>query len=167
MTQDKLAFILRKHEKWINGDDDEGRCANLNNEDLNGIDLSETNLRCADLRETKLNEADLHGAILRDADLCGADLSEADLRRADLRDTDLQNAILCGADLDYSAWPLCEGSFEVKVDKRIFAQLAYHLCRVVVDDGECKAAQQMLAPIANQFHRVEECGEIVIEEDKQ
>ncbi len=84
------------------------------------------------------------------ADLSRANLSEAYLREADLRE----------ADLDYASWPLWCGSLDVIVDKRIFYQLAYHLCRVVVDDPECKAAQQALYPIANQFHRVEECGQL-------
>ena len=100
---------------------------------------------CADL-----SEADLRGVNLSDADLSRADLSRADLRWADLSE----------ADLDYASWPLWCGSLGIIVDKRIFAQLAYHLCRVVVDDPECKAAQQALYPIANQFHRVEECGQL-------
>lgn len=87
-----------------------------------------------------------------------------------LRGATLTGANLTGATLDYSCWPLWCGSLDVKVDKRIFAQLAYHLCRVIVDDEECKAAQEALYPIANQFHRVEECGRLPLpeppEEDK-
>ena len=51
----------------------------------------------------------------------------------------------------------------MQIDKRIFAQLAYHICRVIVDDDECKAAQRALYPIANQFHRVGECGRLPLE----
>ena len=97
--------------------------------------------------------ADLRGANLRWANLSGADLRGANLSGADLR-----WANLSGADLDYSCWPLWCGSLGARVDKRLFAQLAYHLCRVVVEDDECKEAQTALAGIANQFHRVEECG---------
>ena len=79
---------------------------------------------------------------------------------ADLSRANLGEANLCEADLDYASWPLWRGSLDVIVDKRIICQLAYHLCRVVVDDPECKAAQQALYPIANQFHRVEECGRL-------
>lgn len=89
------------------------------------------------------------------ADLRGANLCEADLRWANLREADL-----CGADLDFSCWPLWCGSLDVTVDKRIAAQLAYHFCRVRCDDPEVQAAQKALAPLANQFHRVEECGRI-------
>lgn len=81
----------------------------------------------------------------RKADLCGANLRGVDMR---------------GANLDFSCWPLWCGSLDVIVDKRIAAQLAYHFCRIICDDDEVKAAQKALAPLANQFHRVEECGRI-------
>lgn len=71
-------------------------------------------------------------------------------KRADLR----------WADLDYSCWPLWCGSLDVIVDKRIAAQLAYHFCRLVCDDPEVQAAQQAIKELANQFHRVDECGVI-------
>ena len=70
-------------------------------------------------------------------------------RRADFR----------GADIDFSCWPLWCGSLDVKIDRRIFCQLAYHLCRVIVDD-DCKTAQLMLGRLANEFHRVDECGRV-------
>ena len=79
-----------------------------------------------------------------------ADLQQADMRWANMRE----------ADMDFSCWPLWCGSLDVIVDKRIAAQLAYHFCRIVCDDDEVKSAQKMLAPLANQFHRVEECGRI-------
>ena len=87
-----------------------------------------------------------------------------DGERANLTNADLRGASLRGADLDYSCWHLWCGSLDVKVDKRIFAQLAYHLCRVIVDDEECKAAQAALYPIANQFHRVKGCGRLPLPE---
>lgn len=149
MTQTELSEVLRKHVLYLNGDQT-GECA-----DLSRANLSEAYLRGADLSRADLREADLRGADLR-----GANLSEAYLRGADLREADLREADLREADLDYASWPLWCGSLDVIVDKRIFYQLAYHLCRVVVDDPECKAAQQALYPIANQFHRVEECGQL-------
>ena len=76
----------------------------------------------------------------------------------------LAGANLQRANLDYSCWPLWCGSLRnVRIDKRIFAQLAYHICRVIVDDDECKAAQRALYPIANQFHRADECGRLPLE----
>lgn len=74
----------------------------------------------------------------------------ADLREADLR----------GADLDYACWLLWCGSIGVKIDKRIWCQLAYHLCAVEINDPDCIHYRNMLLPIANHFHRVEECGEL-------
>lgn len=104
-------------------------------------------------------------ANLRDANLRGADLRAANLRGANLQGADLQGANLRGANIDYSCWPLWCGSLDVKVDRRIFCQLAYHLCRVIVDDDECKEAQLMLGKLANEFHRVDECGRVPEKED--
>lgn len=104
------------------------------------------------MTQTELNEVLCKHVLWLNGDTGGqrADLSEADLHGADLRE----------ANLDYASWPLWCGSLDVIIDKRIFCQLAYHLCRVVVDDPECKAAQRALYPIANQFHRVEGCGRL-------
>lgn len=84
----------------------------------------------------------------------------ANLRGADLREANLWGADLRGADLDYACWPLWCGSIGVKIDKRIWCQLAYHLCAVEINDPDCIHYRNMLLPIANQFHRVEECGEL-------
>lgn len=80
--------------------------------------------------------------------------------QANLREADLWRADLGEANLDYSCWPLWCGSLGVRVCKRIAAQLAYHFCRLVCDDPEVIAAQNALIPLANQFHRVDECGKI-------
>ena len=106
---------------------------------------NETNGEKANLQEANLQEADLQGAYLQGACMRGVDMREADMR---------------GVDIDFSCWPLWCGSLDVTVDKRIAAQLAYHFCRLVCDDDEVKQAQKMLAPLADQFHRVEECGRI-------
>lgn len=81
-------------------------------------------------------------------------------KQADLRSADLRSADLRDADLDYNCWPLWCGSFNVIVDKKIAAQLAYHFCRLICDNEEVKASQKALYPLANQFHRVEECGKL-------
>lgn len=95
--------------------------------------------------------ADLCGADLRGADLCGANMQAANLR---------------GANLDYSCWPLWCGSLDVKVDKRIAAQLAYHFCRLDCDDPAYIQARNALVPLANTFHLVEECGRVEMQEVK-
>lgn len=73
---------------------------------------------------------------------------------------DLRGANLRGADLDYACWPLWCGSIGAKIDKHIWCQLAYHLCAVEINDPDCIHYRNMLLPIANHFHRVEECGEL-------
>lgn len=99
-------------------------------------------------------------ANLHVANICKANLQDADLRKANLQGGDLRGADLRGANLDYSCWPLWCGSLGVIVDKRIAAQLAYHFCRLICDDPEVKEAQQAIKGLANQFHRVNECGVI-------
>ena len=85
---------------------------------------------------------------MKDTDMQDADLQGANLRRANLQ----------GANLDYSAWSLWCGSFDVKCDIRLASQLAYHFCRLDCKDKEVVAAQNALITLANKFHRVEECG---------
>ena len=174
MTEKELKKILHRHQLWLEGKEG-GEQANLRWADLRGADLRGADLCEADLCGANLREVDLRGANLRWADLCRADLCGANLQGAYLCRADLCGANLCGADLcganlcganlcganlDFSCWPLWCGSLDVTVDKRIAAQLAYHFCRVRCDDPEVQAAQKALAPLANQFHRVEECGRI-------
>ena len=150
MEQKQLQNVLKLHQKWMNNEPDGKRA----------------NLRGADLREADLRGADLREANLWEANLWRADLREANLRGADLREADLWEANLWGADLDYSCWPLWCGSLDVRVCKRIAAQLAYHFCRLDCDDPEVIAAQNAIIPLANQFHRVNECGKLEPKEGK-
>ena len=143
MNKDELRKVLDEHKKWLDGNGGER------------ADLSFADLRCANLCDADLRGADLSGANLSGANLSDADLSFADLRCANLCDADLRDAIL-----DYSCWPLWCGSLDVKVDKRIACQLAYHFCRLDCDDPEYLKVRDAIAPFANQFHRVDECGRI-------
>ena len=143
MTQKELQTILEKHKKWLNNVPG-GERANLEGANLRGANLADANLA--------------------DANLAGANLEGANLEDANLAGANLEGANLAGANLDYSCWPLWCGSLRnVRIDKRLFVQLAYHICRVIVDDDECKTAQRALYPIANQFHRVNECGKLPLE----
>jgi len=108
-----------------------------------------------DLSDANLSDADLRGADLSDASLRGANLRGADLRGADLRGADLR-----GADLDYSCYPLWCGSLHFKADKRLACQLAYHLCSMQCDDADYIKMRNSILGFANQFHRVDECGEL-------
>lgn len=103
---------------------------------------------------------DLRGADLSNANLRGANLSNADLRGADLRGANLRGADLRGADLDYSCYPLWCGSLHFKADKRLACQLAYHLCSMQCDDADYIKMRNSILGFANQFHRVDECGEL-------
>ena len=103
---------------------------------------------------------DLRGADLSNANLRGANLSNADLRGADLSNANLRGADLRGADLDYSCYPLWCGSLHFKADKRLACQLAYHLCSMQCDDADYIKMRNSILGFANQFHRVDECGEL-------
>ena len=107
-----------------------------------------------------LSNADLSDADLSDADLRGANLRSADLRGADLGGANLRGANLRGADLDYSCYPLWCGSLHLKADKRLACQLAYHLCSMQCDDADYIKMRNSILGFANQFHRVDECGEL-------
>jgi len=184
VNREDLAAVLQKHAAWLQSEEGGERAnlrgadlqeadlranlsgatlweadlsgANLSEANLSGANLREANLRGADLRDANLREANLRGADLREADLSGADLREADLSGANLRGATLCEADLSGADLDFSCWPLWCGSRGVRVDARIFRQLAMHLCGVEVEDDECRAAQSALMPLAQKCHRANE-----------
>ena len=117
----------------------------LNGADLSHTDLSHTDLSYTDLSYTDLSHTDLNGAVLNGAVLKGAVLKGADLR---------------GADLDYSCYPLSCGSLHLKADKRLACQLAYYLCSLQCDDADYIKMRNSILDFANQFHRVNECGEL-------
>ena len=78
----------------------------------------------------------------------------------DLSGANLRGANLSGADLDYSCYPLWCGSLHFKADKRLACQLAYHLCSMQCDDADYIKMRNSILGFANQFHRVDECGEL-------
>ena len=125
--------------------------------------LLEYNLRGANLQGANLRGADLRGANLRSADLQGANLQGADLRGADLR----------GADLDYAAPSLSCNTLDVNVDDRQTIQRLYHLIRNALysknTSAEMKAllSTSALVEKANEFHRVSECGKIVVKKENK
>ena len=100
---------------------------------------------------------DSHGKWLR---------SEDGGSRANLSDANLRGANLRGANLDFSCLPLWCGSLNMTVDKKIAVQVLYHFCRLKCDDESVKTAQEVMFELANEFHRVEECGILVNENDK-
>jgi hypothetical protein len=145
--------------------------ANLSRADLKWADLSEANLSGANLSEANLSGADLRwanlsGANLSEANLSGANLSEANLSRADLKWADLSEA-----NLDFSSLPLWCGSLKMKTDAKQRKQIAYHLASLFVNSEEPLTDEEIqlldvIKPYANQFHRVGECGRIIIKRGK-
>lgn len=162
MTAEETKTVLEKHKEWLL-DDAPGQQADLRLADLRGAKLEVANLRGANLRGANLEWANLEWADLEGANLEGANLEWANLKGANLRGAKLEGADLRGADLDYSSgFSFRCGSFGVKIDLRIAAQMAYHFCRMECEDKEVKDAQNALVSLANKFHRVQECGKIEV-----
>lgn len=138
ITQKELCDMLDRHAKWLRGQEG-GKQMALHGADLRGLDFCG-----ADMSASSVQESDLRGA---------------NLRYATLRNVTLLGANLRGADMDYSSGiPLWCGSLGVKADKRLAAQLAYHLCRMECDDPEVKAAQAALEGLANKSHVIKTYG---------
>ena len=142
----------------------------LEGADLSDTDLSGADLKCACFRNTDLSGADLTGADVSDTDLREANLSAAILLGADLTGADVSYADLSGAAIDYSCWPLWSGSLDMKIDKRIFCQLLYHVIRAgkSVDDEEVRKIINNPENIAmaNKFHHASEYGKILQEKSE-
>ena len=144
MTKEELDKVLESHKKWLHGN-----CCG----------------KRADLCGAELCGADLSGASLYGAELCGADLRDVDLCGAELHGADLR-----GADIDFSIWPLWCGGLDVHIDDRIAIQLLYHLVRNVLyskntsEELKSLLGQKDIVRVANQFHRVDECGRIGVTE---
>lgn len=71
------------------------------------------------------------------------------------RGADLRGADLCKADLDMSCLPLWCGSLNMKVDKRIAAQIMYHACALDCDDPKYREVRSKCLAFANQMHRID------------
>ena len=140
---------------------DEPRGANLR-----GANLRDANLRGASLSGVNLRDANLRDASLRGDDLSGADLSGADLRGADLGGANLRDADLRDADLDFSAMPLWCGDLKAGYDDKQVIQQLYHVLSHARHSPNVGPSlkQALLTPeliaLANEFHRVHECGEL-------
>lgn len=172
MTKEELDKVLESHKKWL-GRDWRGKRAVLNNEDLRAKILRVVNLQKAYLCGADLRDADLRDADFREANLIEADLRGADLRGANLSGANLKDADLCDADIDFSVWPLWCGGLCVHIDDRIAIQLLYHLVRNVLyskntsEELKNLLSQKEIVTVANQFHRVDECGRIGVTEQCQ
>ena len=140
--------------------------ANLSDTNLKYTNLSDANLKGADLSDANLKYANLEEANLRGAKLRGANLSDTNLRLANMRGANLSGTNLKGANLDFSCLPLWCGSLQAHMDDRQVTQLLYHVLSIVKysdnvsDDLKSKLLTDQNLDIANEFHRVGECGEL-------
>ena len=129
---------------------------------LGGADLRGADLRGANLTGAHLGGADLRRANLTGACLGGATLVEANLTGANLRGADLGEVDLTGANIDYIDWPMSCRSRGMKLDLRLFAQLAAHFCAAICekpeDAPEIKSAQKALMPLALKSVHAKELG---------
>ncbi len=89
----ELAQVLESHQRWLAGDEQNGKRATFQGRALRGANLAGVDLRYADFRETDLSGTDLSGAELMYTDFTGAVLQ--DVR---LHESDLINATLCDAE---------------------------------------------------------------------
>ena len=76
-------------------------------------------------------------------------------------DYDLCGANLRDADIDFSCMPLKCGGLKWRISKRIACQLVYHVCSMQCDDEDFIKIKNFALGFANQFHRVNECGELM------
>ena len=174
ITQEELDAFLRKHKLWLENKEG-GERANLEWANLEGANLERANLEWANLERANLERANLEGANLRGANLEGANLRGANLERANLEwanleRANLERANLEGANLDFSCLPLWCGSLKANFDDRQLTQIAYHLVKAGLRStnasAETKAELAKIVDLANQFHRVEECGKIDVANDE-
>jgi uncharacterized protein YjbI with pentapeptide repeats len=150
-VENELKEVLEKHQKWLKKIDG-GERANLRNTNLENVNLSDANLSRADLRFANLEDAYLSRADLRFADLSGSKLWGTNLIRTNLMRADLRHA-----DLDFSAFPLHCGSFDVILDDRIMAQLINHV--LSVDHPLTKKLREMETVTSlSHFHKESEKG---------
>ena len=89
-----------------------------------------------------------------------------DLTRCALSGANLSGADLSGADLDFSAMPLWCGDLKAGYDDKQVLQQLYHVLSHARHSPNVGPSlkQALLTPaliaLANEFHRVHECGEL-------
>jgi hypothetical protein len=67
---------------------------------------------------------------------------------------DFRGADLTGANLNYASLPLWCGSLGIKTDKRIIAQLLYHVCSIDCGDEEFIGIRNNMLDFVNKFHLI-------------
>ena len=98
ISAEELAKILMDHELWLKVEG--GKCADLSDTNLKGVDLSNNDLTSANLNNANLSNANLSNARLTNVNLRCADLSDANLSGVNLTHADLRSATLISVDLE-------------------------------------------------------------------
>ena len=138
-------------------------------ENFEGADLKYSDLRDANFKNANLAAANFQGSILFRANFENASLRFAGLEDTNLREANFKNANLGwanllsanltdanfeGANLDFVQFSLRCTIFDMQIDERLFAQFAYHLCRMKCDSEKVKKVQDSLRTIANTSHLI-------------
>ena len=100
-SRQQVGEALALHRKWL-ADQSAGRCADLFQAKLTGLDLSSWDLRKARLVGADCQRIVLTKANLAEVDFLGADLSNADLSYADLTKANMRGVRLTGANLNHA-----------------------------------------------------------------
>jgi len=141
--------------------------------DVGAEDFSITGLVKEFNREKALKSFKTNKKALLEYDLQGANLQDANLWGANLWGAYLRGAYLRGANLDYAALPLSCSTLDMNVDDRQTIQRLYHLIRNALysknTSAEMKAllSTSALVEKANEFHRMSECGKIVVKKENE
>jgi hypothetical protein len=128
-------------------------CVDFAGANFEGANFLHTNLRGANFRNANCANANFEGVNFNGADFEDADFKYADLSGTNIKNCGCKNADFTGANLDLSVLQLSCSSFDFKGDKKLFNQLAYHLCRIDFQDEEIEGVQrEVLQRFANQSH---------------
>lgn len=96
MTQNRINIILRKHEKWKNGEKRGGQAIfshrKLDGKNFSDMDLSYVNFNDASLVGANFKGSSLDNSIFKYADLRGADLRGVTISLTDFREAKLDGA---------------------------------------------------------------------------
>jgi uncharacterized protein YjbI with pentapeptide repeats len=133
--------------------------------DMTFAKFNNARLNFVTLFKAQLRGVNFHGSNILESDLCKSSLIDTDLTHSMIHNTSLYNTDLTGADLDFSNFQLSCNSLRIKkVDARLVKQLLYHTLTLAkaCDAPEVKQLLKLksVKALANQFHRIDECGEI-------
>lgn len=148
ISQEEFLAAHKEHVAWLSNHATGCRMnftdCNLSCIKMPYANMTGANMTGADLTGANLTGANMTGAYMSHANLTGATMTDANLTRANMSCANMTDAIL-----DFSCWPLWCGSFTVRIDAQIAAQLAYHLLRVWPD------AKTDLVSLANSWKGIE------------